>query len=141
MLLFLLLTSAACSRRLQAVTALLLLAAIANIAHKPPSPPPSWTAIDTTFGRDTMEFETAERIQHTALNTTATVIVFPEAVVNRWTEVTEAFWQQTLVSLESSGKTMLIGAGLPIPGSLNYRNWNAQPSSSASPTTLGLLAL
>lgn len=124
-LLLLLLIDASSRHDPRALALLVPLAVTANIvdAFCPrPTPPPTWTAINTTFGRGATEFETSEHIQHAALQTKAHVIVFPEAVVHRWTETTEAFWQQTLSSLESSGKTMLIGAGLPIPGSLDYRN-------------------
>jgi apolipoprotein N-acyltransferase len=43
------------------------------------------------------------------------VIIFPETVVPTWTAATDAFWQQTLDRLRSSGKTILVGARVPLP--------------------------
>ena len=58
----------------------------------------------------------AEQIQQIAVTSEAQVIVFPEAVVNRWTESTDTFWQPTIAKIQARGKTILIGAGLPLPG-------------------------
>ena len=54
-------------------------------------------------------------MQQRARSSRARVIVFPEAVVPRWTAATDLFWQQTLSALSESGKTILVGAGLPTP--------------------------
>ena len=84
----------------------------------------TWEAVDTTFGRSESElpdpireFQNAEWIEQRALNSGARVIVFPETVVPRWNEATEAFWDPTLQALAAKGKTLLLGATVPIPAS------------------------
>jgi apolipoprotein N-acyltransferase len=67
-------------------------------------------------------FKAEEWLQQRALESRAKVIVFPETVVPRWTEATDLFWEQTLAALAASGKTVVIGAGLPIPNSTLYEN-------------------
>jgi apolipoprotein N-acyltransferase len=86
-----------------------------------PKPPPAWEAIDTTFGRSPLElpdplreFQNAEWIQQRALHSTAKVIVFPETVLPRWNDATEAFWEPTLLALAASGKTILLGTTVPV---------------------------
>jgi len=88
-----------------------------------------WIAVNTTFGNihssddPLVEFAIAERIQKTALDSDGRVIVFPEMMVRRWGEGTDAFWQPTLDTLRARGSTVLIGTTLPIPDSLDeYRN-------------------
>ncbi|MCL4853792.1 MAG: hypothetical protein KJZ78_20740 [Bryobacteraceae bacterium] len=39
--------------------------------------------------------------------------------MRRWTAATDEFWR---ASITGSGKTLLVGAGLPIPGAQNYNN-------------------
>lgn len=91
------------------------------IRWRDPQPPPDWKTVDTAFGgiahrpeNAIAEYATAQSIQHDALTAAAKVIVFPETVVPTWTVATDAFWQQTLDRLRSSGKTVLIGARVPV---------------------------
>lgn len=86
-----------------------------------PAPPKDWEGVDTHFGsiahaapNPLSEYKAAEWIQSRALSSTAEVIVFPETVVPWWTSATEIFWQQTLDALHTSGKSILLGATLPI---------------------------
>ncbi len=81
-----------------------------------------WTAVNTNFGgiahgseSPVAAYEAAQWIQREALSTPAKVIVFPETVVPTWTPATDEFWQQTLDRLRSSGKTILVGALVPVP--------------------------
>jgi Carbon-nitrogen hydrolase len=105
------------------------LAVLANAFYlgSPPSPE-SWEGVYTNFDRVTdpvdplPEFRVAESIRRTALTSNKRVIVFPEFVVPQWTEATETFWQPTLADVRASGKTLLIGVGLPITGTSRYRN-------------------
>jgi apolipoprotein N-acyltransferase len=107
-----------------------VLATAANIVyHGDPAPPPGWEGVNTSFdsiGSDTADpvsaYQAAEWLQQRALESKAKVIIFPETVVPRWTEATEIFWEQTLAALAASGKTVVIGAGLPIPCSTRYEN-------------------
>jgi hypothetical protein len=89
-----------------------------------PPPPRAWQVTNTTFGRSQLEvadpvreFQNAEWIQQRALSSSARVIVFPETVVPRWNDATEAFWEPTLAALARSGKTILFGATVPVAGS------------------------
>ena len=108
----------------------LVLAAIANVVYPGiPPPPAGWEAINTTFGgiglepsNPVIEFNAAQEIQQLSLESRAKVIVFPETVVPRWSLATELFWEPTLRALASSGKTILVGAGVDIPGTRKYRN-------------------
>lgn len=99
-----------------------------NVGWREPGPPAGWLGVNTAFGdiRAEMgplaEFRAAEWIQKIARGTEAKVLVFPELVVTRWTPATTAFWQPTLDRLASQGKTLLIGAGLPLPGGREYEN-------------------
>ena len=99
-----------------------------NLLYHPPPPPAGWQGIDTSFGdiRDkkdgAAEFRAAQSIQETALNSRARVLVFPELAVTRWTEATEAFWRPTLEQFAITRRTILIGAGIPIPGTRDYQN-------------------
>jgi len=56
---------------------------------------------------------------HAAQSSGAKVLVFPEGAVRRWTDATAAFWAPVVAD---AGKTLLIGAGQPIPGSARYYN-------------------
>src|SRR6266851_793141 len=99
-----------------------------NVMYRDPAPPQYWVALDTQFGdvrspNDfAAEFRASEFIQSAAMNTDFRVLVFPEMVVTRWTEATEAFWEPTLRKLAEQQRTLIVGAGLPIGNSRDYRN-------------------
>jgi predicted amidohydrolase len=79
-------------------------------------PPAGWVAVSTNFGdvsKPFADFLAAQFIQKQANETEARVLIFPEAVVPRWSEATEAFWSQTLNRCRGQGQILLIGAGLP----------------------------
>lgn len=93
---------------------------LANSVWSIPLAPSEWEAVNTHFGAiahggatPVGEFSAAEWLQQRALRSKARVIVFPETVVPMWTEATDLFWQQTLARLRASGKTVVLGAGLP----------------------------
>jgi hypothetical protein len=112
---------------------------IAHVAYHEPIPPSGWQAVDTHFGagfdpaNPLREFQAAESIQLTALESDHTVLVFPEMVVHRWTEVTDTFWEATLSRLRQEGRSVLIGAGLPMNGSRSYLNGVIVRGSCSSP--------
>ena len=101
------------------------LIALANLIYPGDPPPPrAWEAADTTFGRSELElpdplreFENAEWIQQRALNSHARIILFPETVVPRWNDATEAFWEPTLRDLAANGKTIVFGTTIPVAAS------------------------
>lgn len=98
---------------------LALVALAANLSYRGPQPPRStWVAVNTEFGSvrasddPAIEFSTAEHIQRMALDVHGRVILFPELVVRRWGESTDAFWEPTLEQLRAQGSTLLVGARL-----------------------------
>jgi hypothetical protein len=86
--------------------------------------PGDWTAIDTHFGNVSepfRDFAAAQFIQQKANESSAHVLIFPEAVVPRWSEATEVFWHQSLDRCRTRGQVLAIGAGLPDKPARNDR--------------------
>ncbi len=80
------------------------------------APPTGWTAVNTHFGDVRQPFRdylAAQFVQQKAAETSARVLIFPESVVPRWSEATEAFWRQSLDRCRTRGQILAIGAGLP----------------------------
>jgi hypothetical protein len=103
-----------------AITAMLVL----NLIWRTPLLPEGWEAEQTHIHRDGIsndlaEFEIEQRLQQAARASSAQVLVFPEGAVRRWTEATPAFWSGTL---SWPGKTLVVGAGIPIAGSTQFEN-------------------
>ncbi|HLH38182.1 MAG TPA: hypothetical protein VKX39_03460 [Bryobacteraceae bacterium] len=85
-------------------------------------PPRGWVAVNTHFGdvsQPFQDFVAAQFIQDTAAKIPARVVIFPESVVPRWSEATEAFWLQSLGRCRAHGQILAFGAGLPRPGQDN----------------------
>ncbi len=124
-----------------AASATVLISFTLNFLYHPAPPPAGWQGIDTTLGdiRDkkdrAAEFRAAQSIQETALNSRSRVLVFPELAVTRWTEATGAFWRPTLEQLGIEGRTVLIGAGIPMRGTRDYQNALIAVPSAASHET------
>jgi len=79
-------------------------------------PLPGWTAINTHFGdlsEPFRDYVAAQFIQQKAAETSARVLIFPEFVVPRWSEATEAFWHESLHRCRTRGQILAIGAGVP----------------------------
>jgi hypothetical protein len=79
--------------------------------------PHGWVAIDTRFGDVSQpfhDFPAAQFIRQKAGESSARVLIFPEAVVPRWSEATEAFWRPSLDLWRSRGQVLALGAGLPM---------------------------
>ena len=95
---------------------LLIVAGVANLAHRPTEPPTNWIAVDTHFGPMNSpidEYRAAAEIQRIAYQSKAKVIVFAESVIPGWNEGTSAFWEESIESLRNEGKTLLFGAKVP----------------------------
>jgi len=81
------------------------------------SPPRGWIAVNTNFGdvsQPFRDFLAAQFIQRKATESSARVLIFPEALVPRWSEATETFWRETLDGCRNRGQILAIGAGLPV---------------------------
>jgi len=95
-------------------------------------PPTGWIAFNTHFGdlsQPFRDFEAAQFIQQQADESSAQVLIFPEAVVPRWSKATEAFWRQSLVRRRKRGQILAIGAGLPATPTKNDREHLSDLSS------------
>jgi hypothetical protein len=106
------------------LTTVALIAGARSIYPGDPVAPRGWEAVDTAFGRSELEvpdpvreFRNAEWIEQRALHSRSKVIVFPETVVPRWNEATEAFWQPTLSVLAARGTTIIFGSTIPVAAS------------------------
>lgn len=78
--------------------------------------PAGWRAVNTHFGDISLpfkDFAAAQFIQQETARSRSHVVIFPESVVPRWSEATEAFWRQSLDQCRRRGQTLVIGAGLP----------------------------
>ena len=80
------------------------------------APPAGWTAVNTQFGdvrQPFGDFLAAQFVQQKAAETSARVLIFPESIVPRWSEATEAFWRNSLDRCRTRGQILAIGSGLP----------------------------
>jgi len=108
-----------------AAAATMLLAVCANLVFPgAPKLPAGWEAVDTNLesGTALADFQSAQWLQQRALASRAIVVIFPESVVPKWTEATEAFWQPTLTALRERGKTVVLGVCTPHTGEPGYVN-------------------
>jgi hypothetical protein len=121
-----------------AVLAIAMLALLSYAAKGAnPQTPPGWKTVNTEFGAiahgpvdPIREFQAAQWIEERAESSNARVLIFPEMVFPRWTAATESFWQPTLAKLSASGKTLLIGAGIPDFSRQNRRASVVTPNSA-----------
>jgi apolipoprotein N-acyltransferase len=95
-----------------------------NIHMKEVRRPTGWVGEMTRVHRprkadDLADFAIEDQLQLAVQSSGAKFLVFPEGAVRRWTDATDAFWAPTVAG---PGKTLLIGAGEPIPGSARYYN-------------------
>ena len=129
-----LLCAGLCTKSSAVYTALVatILGVFAHLNHPgDPLRPVGWEAVDTRFGAiahgpadPIREYIAAQAIRHRAEITRARVLIFPEMVVPRWTAATDLFWHQTLARLSASGKTILVGAGLPDTSQLHKSSFS-----------------
>ena len=118
-------------------------ALIANLAFTPPSIPSWVTALNTSELNDRFAKEECARAAIHAGKVKLSVL--PEGAVPRWTEATEAFWSPTIEHLQQTHRTALVGAGLPIPSSNQFKNaiivigeWKASPYQQRIPIPVGM---
>src|SRR6202162_68542 len=105
------------------VVSLALCALVFHFQYTRPQVPAGWEAVNTHYGGTgqgdpdfTTEYNTAQTMQTTILESHATVLLFPEPLLTHWNESTDAFWGNTLTALASQHRTVLIAAGINPPG-------------------------
>src|SRR6266436_3198792 len=103
----------------QSVLCLTLFALVFHFQYTQPQLPAGWEAVNTNYGGSgegdtdfTTEYNTHQSIQTTIFESRAAVMLFPEHLVTHWNESTEAFWGDTLTSVATQHRTILIGAGI-----------------------------
>jgi hypothetical protein len=87
--------------------------------------PRGWAAVNTHFGDLSKPFQdylAARFIRQRAEESSARVLIFPEAVVPRWSEATEVFWRRSLDRWRTRGQIIVLGAGLPLKTRQNAQN-------------------
>lgn len=97
---------------------------ILNSGSKTIDIPKGWEAKMTRIHRSRQQasltdFFIEDRLQRIVMQSQARFLIFPEGAVRHWTEATDAFWSP---ALDGTPKTVLVGAGQPIPGSSRYYN-------------------
>ena len=105
------------------VVSLALCAFVFHFQYTQPHVPAGWEAVNTNYGGTgqgdpdfTTEYNTAQTMQTTILESHATVLLFPEHLLAHWNESTDVFWGDTLTALASQHRTVLMGAGINPPG-------------------------
>jgi hypothetical protein len=105
------------------LVSLALCALVFHFQYTQPQVPAGWAAANTNYGGTgqgdpdfTTEYNTAQTMQTTIVESHATVLLFPEHLLTHWNESTDAFWGNTLTALASQHRTVLIGAGINPPG-------------------------
>jgi apolipoprotein N-acyltransferase len=110
--------------RVPALITAIFAAVVCNIESKPVAAPRGWVAVTTSIHRqqpadDLAEYAIEDGLQNIAAHAQHPFLVFPEGAVRRWTVATDEFWAGAIAG---SGKTLLVGAGLPVPGTRVYNN-------------------
>jgi apolipoprotein N-acyltransferase len=115
----------------QCLLSLALSALVFHFQYTQPRVPAGWEAVNTNYGGTgqgdpdfTTEYNTAQTMQTTILESHATVLLFPEHLLAHWNESTDVFWGDTLNTIASQHRTVLLGAGINPPGT--PRNPSAQ---------------
>jgi hypothetical protein len=101
------------------VVCLTFCALVFNFQYRQPKVPAGWEAVNTNFGGAgqgepdlATEYNTYQSMQAAIIESHAAVLLFPEHLVTSWNESTEAFWEDTLTSVATQHRTVLIGAGI-----------------------------
>jgi apolipoprotein N-acyltransferase len=97
---------------------------VCNFNLNPLPVPRGWEAESTCIRRqhpadELAEFTIEQHLQDVAISSRRQFLVFPEGAVRRWTAATDGFWTGAITG---SGKTVLVGAGVPLAGKRLYSN-------------------
>jgi hypothetical protein len=99
-------------------------ALVFQLRYMPPQIPTGWEAVNTKYGGAgqgepdfVTEYNTHQSMQTTIIESHAAVLLFPEHLVPQWNDSIEAFWADTLTTLATQHRTVLIGAGINPPAS------------------------
>lgn len=119
---------ALCHAPQRSALGLALLAALAVHAEPPPAPP--WISAENTAyggsgaaGRDYLrDYAANVDLVRRAGRARSRVVVYPETVAGRWTSATADLWAVTADRLAEQGRTVLVGAEVPIEGGSQTRN-------------------
>lgn len=126
-----------------ALPVLIGIAASANAIYTTPPALP-WEGVNSRFGEMSLqhksainEFANVENIQRLATQSLARVVVFPEAVVPRWNDATEAFWERTITEVRGAGKTIIVGSKISAGDRSEFAEQDLSAAISAleSPST------
>jgi apolipoprotein N-acyltransferase len=92
----------------------------ANLMYTAPPAPLGFHTVDTANHAD--RFSREESARTAVHSSTAKLAILPEGAIRRWNEATEAYWADTIRHLKATERTVLIGAGIPIPDSDEFHN-------------------
>jgi hypothetical protein len=95
-------------------------AVVANLIYSPISSPADIQVVNTKECPDLFQKEEAARSAIHSSESNLTIL--PETAVRRWAEATEEFWKPTIQHLRASHRTAILGAGVSIPNSQEFRN-------------------
>src|ERR1700682_6327663 len=107
----------------QSVVSLTFCALVFHFQYTQAQIPAGWEAVNTNYGGSgqgdtdfTTEYNTHQSMQTTIIESRAAVLLFPEHLVTHWKESPEGLWGDTLTSVATQHRTVLIGAGINQPG-------------------------
>ncbi len=91
----------------------------ARFSQDPPKPPDSWKGVDTCFGGLVAQAgflgfyeQNRQMIQMAMDSKNRSILVFPESVAGRWSQTTQALWEEATKELVANGVTALLGADI-----------------------------
>lgn len=106
-----------------------LLVILANSPVDPPTAPNWIAAHQTLFGgagasrRDFMrDYEANMFMIDQVRDSPAIYQLYPESVAGLWSDATQELWAPVLEDLAQQGRSVLLGAEVPVEGSAQYRN-------------------
>lgn len=119
---------ALCYRTAATAAALAALAAVTSFVPSPRAP--DWIeGHQTTYGgsggagRDFMrDYAANQDMIERAMRSNRPFVVFPETVAGLWSDATADLWEDAAAQLARQGRTVLVGAEVPIEGSARTRN-------------------
>jgi hypothetical protein len=112
----------------RAVTALMVIALIANWVAVPAQAVPGWGARDLSLARPMERIGELEalamhpKVQSLIESSNADVLILPESAIPRWNDATALIWEPVADGLAATNRLVLAGTTFPEPGSRKQRN-------------------